>query len=161
MKPENLNINMHKLLSQDWGLVTAGTAEKANTMTVGWGGIGTLWGKNVIYIFIRDSRYTKEFIDQGETFSLAFFDEKWKKALTLCGKESGRDIDKWAQTGLTPAIRNETVYPQEASLAFLCRKLAAVPLGEETFIDPEIMPKWYSDHDMHVMYVGEILEIIG
>ena len=39
-------------------------------MTVSWGGTGVLWGKNVVFIFIRESRYTKDFIDNGEFFSL-------------------------------------------------------------------------------------------
>ena len=50
-------------------------------------------------------------------------------------------------------------YPDEANLVFLCRKMAAVPVSEDSFTDSTLMDKWYSDHDMHMMYVGEIVEV--
>lgn len=53
-------------------------------MTVSWGGVGVLWGKNVVFIFIRDSRYTKEFLDNGDLFSLSFLNEDYRDALNYC-----------------------------------------------------------------------------
>ena len=67
-------------------------------MTVSWGGLGVIWGKNVTYIFVRESRYTKEFIDNGEFFSLSFLDKEYKEDLAYCGSTSGRDEDKWAKS---------------------------------------------------------------
>ena len=157
-----LNMNPFTKIGKEWALISAGDKNKCNTMTVSWGGVGVLWGKNVVYIFIRDSRYTKEFIDNGEFFSMSFFDEKYRDALSYCGKESGRNVDdKFKGAGLTPAFRHNIPYPDEANLALLCRKMAAVPITEDTFVDPQIMPKWYSDNDMHVMYVGEIIEAVA
>ena len=69
---EELEFNPFKTIGQDWGLVSAGTKDAANTMTVSWGGVGVLWGKNVAFIFIRDSRFTKEFIDSNDFFSVSF-----------------------------------------------------------------------------------------
>ena len=157
-------LNMHPFtkIGKEWALISAGDKNKCNTMTVSWGGVGVLWGKNVVYIFIRDSRYTKEFIDNGEFFSMSFFNEKYRDALSYCGKESGRNVDdKFKGAGLTPAFRHNIPYPDEANLVLLCRKMAAVPITEDTFVDPQIMPKWYSDNDMHVMYVGEIIEAVA
>ena len=157
-----LNMNPFTKIGKEWALISAGDKNKCNTMTVSWGGVGVLWGKNVVYIFIRDSRYTKEFIDNGEFFSMSFFEEKYRDALSYCGKESGRNVDdKFKSAGLTPAFRHSIPYPDEANLVLLCRKTAAVPITEDTFIDPQIMPKWYSDNDMHVMYVGEIIEAVA
>lgn len=157
-----LNMNPFTKIGKEWALISAGDKNKYNTMTVSWGGVGVLWGKNVVYIFIRDSRYTKEFIDNGEFFSMSFFDEKYRDALSYCGKESGRNVDdKFKGAGLTPAFRHNIPYPDEANLVLLCRKMAAVPITEDTFIDPQIIPKWYSDHNMHVMYVGEIIEAVA
>ncbi len=149
-----------KKIGKEWGLVCAGNDSGANLMTVSWGGVGVLWGKNVVFIFIRSSRYTKKFIDEGETFSLSFMGEGYREELNLCGSKSGRDVDKWKETGLTPEFKNGTVYPKQAETVYLCRKLAAVPVGKETFIDPCIEGKWYADGDMHTMYVGEITEVI-
>lgn len=157
-----LNMNPFTKIGKEWALISAGDKNKCNTMTVSWGGVGVLWGKNVVYIFIRDSRYTKKFIDNGEFFSMSFFDEKYRDALSYCGKESGRNVDdKFKGAGLTPAFRHNIPYPDEANLVLLCRKMAAVPITEDTFVDPQIMPKWYSDNDMHVMYVGEIIEAVA
>jgi len=159
---ENLQFNPFTKIGKQWGLVSAGDINNCNTMTVSWGGVGVLWGKNVVYIFIRDSRYTKEFIDNGETFSLSFLGDEYSEAHSVCGSKSGRDCDKWKETGLTPISSEGTgvVYPKEAELVFLCKKLAAVPIDADTFIDTELESKWYSDHDMHMMYVGEIIETI-
>ena len=154
-----LDINPFTKLSKEWALVTAGDKEKSNTMTVSWGGTGVLWGKNVVFIFIRESRYTKDFIDNGEFFSLSFLSEKYRDALKYCGAHSGRGEDKWAKAGLTPATRHGIPYPDEANLVFLCRKMAAVPIEEASFTDKAIMHQWYGDHDMHTMYVGEIIEV--
>ena len=157
-----LNMNPFTKIGKEWALISAGDKNKCNTMTVSWGGVGVLWGKNVVYIFIRDSRYTKEFIDNGEFFSMSFFDEKYRDALSYCGKESGRNVDdKFKGAGLTPAFRHNIPYPDEANLVLLCRKMAAVPITEDSFIDPQSRPKWYSDHHMHVMYVGEIIEAVA
>lgn len=157
-----LNMNPFTKIGKEWALISAGDKNKCNTMTVSWGGVGVLWGKNVVYIFIRDSRYTKEFIDNGEFFSMSFFNEKYRDALSYCGKESGRNVDdKFKGAGLTPAFRHNIPYPDEANLVLLCRKMAAVPITEDTFVDPQIIPKWYSDNDMHVMYVGEIIEAVA
>ena len=156
-----LEMNPFTKIGKEWALVSAGNKSKYNTMTVSWGGVGVLWGKNVVYIFIRDSRYTKEFIDNGEFFSLSFLGEQYREALSYCGRESGRNGDKFAGAGLNAAFRHDIPYPDEANLVFLCRKLAAVPITKDTFVDDEIMSKWYGDHDMHTMYVGEIIEAIA
>lgn len=156
-----LEFNPFTKLKNEWALVTAGNKKDYNTMTVSWGGVGVIWGKNVVYIFIRDSRYTKEFIDNGEFFSISYFSNEYHPALAYCGAHSGRDEDKFAKAGLTPAFRHSIPYPDEANFVFLCRKMAAVPMPEDTFIDKDIKDKWYQDGDMHTMYVGEIMEVIA
>lgn len=156
-----LEINPFTKIGKEWALLTAGTKNKCNTMTVSWGGVGVIWNKNVVYVFVRDSRYTKEFMDSGEFFSLSFFDEEYRSALSYCGANSGRDENKFEKAGLTPAFRHSIPYPDEANLVFLCRKMAAVPMDKDTLLDKSIMPKFYGDKDMHTMYVGEIIEAMA
>lgn len=157
---DQLEMNPFTKIGKEWALVSAGNKTKCNTMTVSWGGVGVLWGKNVVYIFIRDSRYTKEFLDNGDLFSLSFLGEEYRNSLNYCGSHSGRNEDKFAAAGLTPAFRNNIPFPDEANLVLMCRKMAAVPITEDSFTDPAIAPRWYADHDMHTMYVGEILEAV-
>jgi len=158
---ELLEMNPFTKIGKEWALVTAGSKSKCNTMTVSWGGVGVIWNKNVVYIFVRDSRYTKEFIDNGDFFSLSFFDEKYRSALKYCGACSGRVEDKFKTAGLTPVFRHSIPYPDEANLVLLCRKMAAVPMGEEVMLDKSIINNFYKDGDMHTMYVGEIIEAMA
>ena len=156
-----LEMNPFTKIGKEWALVTAGNKSKCNTMTVSWGGVGVLWGKNVVYIFIRDSRYTKEFIDNGDFFSISFLDNAYRDALNYCGAHSGRDVDKFEEAGLTPAFRHSIPYPDEANFVILCKKMAAVPITEDSFVDPSISKTWYADGDMHTMYVGEIIDLMA
>ena len=156
-----IEMNPFTKFGKEWALVTSGSKAKCNTMTVSWGGVGVIWNKNVVYIFVRDSRYTKEFIDQGEFFSLAFLDDTYKSTLSYCGAHSGRTEDKFAKAGLTPAFRHSIPYPDEANFVLLCRKMAAVPMPAETFTDKSIAKDFYKDNDFHTMYVGEIIEAMA
>lgn len=147
--------------SKDWALVTAGKKDKANTMTISWGGVGHLWGKNVVFIFIRDSRYTKELIDSSDFLSISFFDKEYKKALDYCGSHSGRDENKIEKAGLTVGSKHGIPYIDEASEVYLCNKLSATRIDKDSFISPELEGKWYNDGDMHTMYVAEIIEVLA
>ena len=89
-----------KLIANDWALLTAKDGEGCNPMTVSWGGIGELWGKDTATVYVRESRYTKRLIDNEKYFSLCFFNDTEKDALKFCGSKSGRDFDKIKETGL-------------------------------------------------------------
>lgn len=156
---QSLSFNPFTKISQEWALLSAGSPEKHNTMTVSWGGVGHIWGKNTVTVYVRESRYTKEFIDSGDTFTLSFYDESQKPALGYLGKVSGRDEDKVSACGLTPAYSQGALYFEEAKLVFVCRKMCHTPLGPESFDDPSIDEKNYGDKDYHTLYIGEILEV--
>lgn len=151
-------------IGSDWMLITSGNKEKANALTASWGGLGFLWGKNVAFIFIRKSRYTKEFIDNGETFSMTFFDKKYKNDLKYFGAVSGRQEDKFKTSGLNLNYHNDVPFVDEGNLAFICKKMAAVPITKDMFIDMDIDEKWYSKanlDDYQTMYIGEITDILA
>lgn len=126
--------NAIRLIRDEWALITAGDQKKWNTMTVSWGGIGELWGKDVAMIFIRPQRYTYEFIEREDYFTMSFFEKEYKKALSLCGSKSGRDIDKAKEAGLTPLFLGSAVAIEEAKLVFICRKVAYQDLDQLGFL---------------------------
>lgn len=97
IKPIELSENTFKLFAKDWFLMTAEKEGKVNTMTVGWGGFGVLWKKNVVFVAVRPERYTYEFLEASDTFSLTVFDNSYRKQLGYCGVISGRDEDKIAK----------------------------------------------------------------
>ncbi|MDD6276273.1 MAG: flavin reductase [Clostridia bacterium] len=154
-----LKENPVKLISDDWALLSAGEAGKWNGMTVSWGGIGELWGKDVVFVFVRPQRYTKEFIDASDYFTLSFFDGEYKQALRICGRKSGRDCDKMQLAGLTGVFDGDAVYPAEARLVIKCKKIAVQKLDNSGFIDKDIEEN-YANGDYHYVYVGEIKEIL-
>ncbi|SHK76668.1 NADH-FMN oxidoreductase RutF, flavin reductase (DIM6/NTAB) family [Clostridium cavendishii DSM 21758] len=160
IKPEELNENPFKLIGKDWMLITAKKEDKVNTMTASWGGLGVMWGKNVAYIVIRPQRYTKEFIDSSNKFSLTFFDDSFKKDLGYLGKVSGRDEDKIASTSLNVTEIDNIPYFQEGKLVLVCKKLYAQEFKEECFIDNESNEKWYPNKDYHTLYVAEIEKVL-
>ena len=150
--------SVFKLIGSDWMLVTAGAINSFNTMTASWGGMGILWNKPVSYIFIRPTRHTYEFIERNSTYTLSFFSEKYRKALTLCGTKSGRDVDKAKEAGLTPEeTKNGSVSFEEARLVIECKKLYFQDIDPSHFLDGSI-EKMY-DNDYHRMYIGEITGI--
>lgn len=157
---EELTANPFKLIGKDWMLITAGDKEKFNTMTASWGGVGIMWGKPVATAYIRPQRYTFEFIENGDYYTQSFFDEEYRDALKFCGSKSGRDYDKVKETGLTPVVDDETgaVYFKEAKLVFICKKMYAQFLNEESALTEEVT-KWYNG-DYHKMYMSEIVSVL-
>lgn len=157
---EELTANPFKLIGKDWMLITAGDKEKFNTMTASWGGVGIMWGKPVATAYIRPQRYTFEFIENGDYYTQSFFDEEYRDALKFCGSKSGRDYDKVKETGLTPVVDDETgaVYFKEAKVVFICKKMYAQFLNEESALTEDVT-KWYNG-DYHKMYMSEIVSVL-
>lgn len=164
INPKDLSKNVFRLLDDDWCLISAYDKEKQgikyNAMTASWGGFGVLWNKNVFFCFIRPQRYTKEFVDNSDYVTLSFFDESYRKALTLCGRTSGRDGDKIKNAGLTPVVNDEKyVEFQEAKMTVVGKKLFCANMKPEDFLDKSLIDKNYPNNDYHSVYVCEITEI--
>ena len=159
--PKNIQENVFSLIGDQWMLVTAGTEERCNTMTASWGGLGVLWGAPAATCYIRPQRYTKEFLDREEYFTLTFFDEKYRRALSLCGSKSGRDVDKIKECGFT--MRTAACgapYFEQARLVLVCRKRFVQEM-DPARIPQDVKEKWYPQQDYHTMYIGEIVEVLA
>ena len=147
--------NPVKLIADDWALLSAGTPEDWNTMTVSWGGIGEIWGFDAVFAFVRPQRHTMKFMDANEYFTLAF--GLPRETLALCGKISGKNCDKIAKAGLTACACDGAVWPEGASLAIVCRKAARQVFDPAGFIDRKIEGNYNGDY--HHMFVGEIVGV--
>lgn len=159
--PENFTVSPFQMIGTDWMLIAAEREGKVNAMTASWGGMGVLWGRNAAYMFIRQSRYTKEFVESSDRFSLTFYDRSvYAEMLAYMGKVSGRAEDKIAKMGLTIVHEGTTPYFEEAKTVLICRKMARHPIRPEGFIEGWIDGRYYADHDYHDMYVGEIEKIL-
>lgn len=158
-----------ELFEKQWALVTAGSLDHFNGCTVGWGCVGTLWNKPVVTVYLHPARYTREFLQKSDSFTVCFFPESCRKALGIMGSRSGRDGNKVSAAGLTPVPMGESVGYREARVSFLCRKLYQHPFDKDA-LAPEIQ-SYYKDHPRvfppdeegqwqpHWVFVGEIIEI--
>ncbi|MEN6460437.1 MAG: flavin reductase family protein [Syntrophomonas sp.] len=158
IEPMKITDNTFKLIGNDWMLITAGNLHKYNTMTASWGGFGILWNKKVCFCVIRPSRFTYQFMEQTDIFTLSFFDDKYRDVLKFCGSKSGRDVDKVNATGITPVDGTTgAIYFAEAKLVMECKKLYFQDLDPDNFVDADI-EKNYNHEDYHRMYIGEIVK---
>lgn len=159
IKPNDLSESVIDLIGKEWLAVSAGNKDKFNTMTASWGFVGYMFNRNVAMIVIRPERYTYEFLETETHFTLTVLAEEHRDAHKILGKMSGRDGDKIAEAGLTPAF-TESGLPtfEEARIVLECRKLYGQMMTEESFVDHSIFEKWYSEGhgNPHKMYIGEI-----
>ena len=160
IKPEDLNKSAFQLIGKDWMLISAKKDNKVNTMTASWGGFGVMFNKNVVYIVIRPQRYTREFVDNSDTFSLTFFDETFRKQLNYFGTVSGRDEDKISKSNLTIQYLNNTPYFEEGNIAIICKKVYSQDFKSDCFIISELDKKWFPYKDYPRLYIAEIEKIL-
>ena len=143
----------------DAELLAAGDKEKSNAMTIGWGGIGTLWGRTALTVYVAEKRYTKEFMDKAEYFTVMAFDVKDSKVLNYMGTKSGRDGDKAQFLGLhTAYTANGTPYYTEATMVIECKIMYAAPFDSKYF-KSDVPKNMYANFPagIHSMYIGEVI----
>lgn len=159
--PKQITKNPFAMIGDQWMLITAGNAERCNTMTASWGGVGVLWQAPVATCYVRPQRYTKQFLDAEEYFTLTFFGEEWRKALTICGTKSGRDVDKVKECGFTvKTAQCGAPYFEQAELVIVCRK-RYVQDFDPAAIPEDVKQAQYPNQDYHTMYIGEIVEVLS
>jgi len=144
---------------KEWALVTAGPVDNFNTMTISWGGLGTIWNKPVATVYVKPVRYTHRFLDANDYFTVSFYDEEHRKALSLLGTLSGRDGDKVAKAGFTAVKAGESTTFAQAKLTLLCKKIYRQDLITDT-MPQEAIDKYYTDEAPHTMFIGEVIDII-
>lgn len=163
IQPTELLCKSFSIFDKDWFLVSAGdySSGRWNCMTISWGFLGTMWGKPVAQIVVRPQRYTREFLDTDDSFTLCAFPETYRDALKLLGVRSGRDGDKVAAAGLVPCSASVVRAPlfQEASLAIECRTLFRQEMSREAFLDESILKTMYPSDDRHIVYIGEVVAV--
>lgn len=168
MSVKDFNTDIFKLFDDQWALVTVGDKHKFNTMTISWGTLGSLWGnahkgKNICTVFVKPARYTHEFLDANEYFTVSFFDQTYLKALGILGSKSGRDGDKVTEAGLTPKFLENGVTFEEAKTTFVLRKIYKHDL-EKDKMPSDVVAQFYATDSLadvpHTMYIGEILDVI-
>jgi flavin reductase (DIM6/NTAB) family NADH-FMN oxidoreductase RutF len=158
INPKEIDTNLIKTIADEWMLISAGDENGYNMMTASWGFAGEMWGNDSVIAMIRPQRYTMEFVNKSDYFTLSFYGDN-KEIHKICGSKSGRDVNKTELTGLTPVFNDDTVYFEEARLVLVCKKQYVQRLEEDCFIDKEPL-KWYADKDYHNMIIGKIEKVL-
>ena len=143
-------------------LVSGQDAAHANVMTISWGMFGIMWGKPVMMVMVRLTLHTWGFITRAPDFTVNWMDESFADAVALCGSASGRDMDKFAAAGLTPARAQSVQSPviRESALSLECRTLYRTDLDPVRFLDPSILGM-YAAQDYHSLFFGEVELAMG
>ena len=150
--------NLIKAIADEWMLISAGNESGYNMMTASWGFAGEMWGNDSVVAMIRPQRYTMDFVNNSDYFTLSFYGDN-KSIHKVCGSMSGRNVNKTELTGLTPVFQNGAVYFDEARLVLVCKKQYVARLEEENFTDKGPL-EWYADKDYHYMIVGKIEKVL-
>lgn len=156
---KSLLMDAYDSFANGWALVSAGSLDDHNSMTVSWGGVGCLWGKPVATVYIRPNRHTYGYFEANDYFTVSFYPEQYKKALGVMGKLSGRDCDKDREAGLTAVSCGETVTYSEACRTLLCRKLYHQDMDLDRFPE-DVKQRYFHTDPAHRMYIGEIIDIL-
>lgn len=156
-KPSEIEFNVFKEIDKTWMLICADDKdnERCNLMTASWGGMGTMWKRNVCTLLVRPQRHTYKLCEENDRLSVCFLPEEYREALNICGRESGRNIDKFERTGLTHIKLDGVSCVAESSLVLLLKKIYVDDLKKENFIG-NIPSEIYPRDDYHRIYVCEI-----
>ena len=162
VEPKTLTPEILEVFGKQNALLTAGDKASCNTMTIGWAQMGTLWAKPVCTVFVRPERYTYEFMESHEYFTVSVLPADLRKIMGFCGSKSGRDVDKIKECGLTVAYgAGDVPYFEEAEWVLVCRKLYAQDMaGEFVMGDEDVLGFYGAKGNWHRMYVGEVVEAL-
>lgn len=161
VKFEDIETGPYRFGGDNWMLITSAKDQKVNAMTASWGGVGCIWDKRCAFIFVRESRYTKGFLDESGLFSLAFLDQKkYRREMKYLGSVSGRSEDKISGARLNVGYDENIPYIDEANIVIFCRIVYHQELAEGGFVFPQMVQEFYKNGDYHTMYVAEMTKVM-
>ena len=157
---ETLTPEILRVFGRQNPLLTAGDRTELNTMTIGWCQLGRLWNQPVCTVFVRPERYTYRFMESHDYFTVSVLPEDAKKITVLCGTQSGRDVDKVKECGLTVRYgAGDAPFFDEAEWALVCRTLYVQDMDPACVLgEGEILPFYGKAGGWHRIYVGQVVE---
>lgn len=159
MTDKKLELDIFARFENKWALVCAGNKDSFNAMAISWGGLGTLWERPAATVYVKPIRYTWEFLQKYDWFTVIFLPEELKKAVGIMGTKSGRDCDKVRLAGLNPVFLENGVTFAEAETTLVCRKMYSQDLKRDT-MPADVVADYYATEEPHTMFVGEVTEIL-
>lgn len=141
-------------------LLTAGDQNGCNTMTIGWCQLGRIWGKMVCAVFVRPERYTYQFMESNDYYTVSILPSDAKQTMKVCGTKSGRDLDKIKECGLTVCYgAGDAPFFDDAEMVLVCKKMYVQDMDESCVLDQDTILPFYGKYgNWHRIYMGEIVE---
>lgn len=158
MSKQKLELDIFSRYEDKWALVCAGDETGWNAMAISWGGLGTLWERPAATVYVKPIRYTWQFLQKNDKFTVIFLPESMKKAVGIMGTHSGRDGDKAALAGLTPVFLDGCVTFAEAETTLVCRKMYTQDMKRDT-MPADVIADYYTEEEPHTIFIGEVIEI--
>ena len=157
--PQSLKPEVYQVFGTQFALLTAGDRTGCNTMTIGWCQVGWLWNQPVCTVYVRPERYTYEFTEKHDYFTVSVLPLEAKQTMAFCGSKSGRDVDKIKECGLTLCYgEGDAPFFEEAELVLVCKKLYQQDLDPAGVLEGEGILPFYEKGGWHRMYVGRVEE---
>ncbi|MEG2176610.1 MAG: flavin reductase [Oscillibacter sp.] len=150
--------NVYAAFGSQNALLTAGDKTKCNTMTIGWCQLGRVWGIPVCTVYVRPERYTYQFMEAHDYFTVSVLPDSQQKTMQLCGSKSGRDVDKIKACGLTLRYGpGDAPYFEEAEWVLVCKKLYVQDMQLDCILNQDhILPYYGKKGGLHRIYTGEV-----
>ena len=135
---------------------------KPNIMTIGWATAGIIWGKPILTVAVRLSRYSHEKLDELKEFTVCVpKDGTFEDELIVAGTRSGRDMDKSKELGIVFESSENISVPmiKGCEYAYECRVVYETEM-HEAHLDKKIRERDYRNGDYHTLYFGEIVNCV-
>lgn len=143
------------------GLLLSTAADgKMDTMTIGWGSLGTDWSVPVFTIFVRESRYTHTLLEANPEFTInvPLPESDVRQILGYCGTVSGRNHNKFTELKLSPYKGQNVSTPAIYQLPITIECKVIYKQNQDPKAIPQnILSRHYPQGDYHTMYIGEIV----
>ena len=159
---KSLTPEIFRVFGSQNALLTAGDKSGCNTMTIGWCQLGRLWSIPVCTVYVRPERYTYQFMESHDYFTVSVLPASHKQTtMQLCGTKSGREVDKVKACGLTLCYgAGDAPFFDESQWALVCEKLYAQDLAPEHMVVPGPIEKYYGAYGgWHRSYIGRVVEV--
>jgi flavin reductase (DIM6/NTAB) family NADH-FMN oxidoreductase RutF len=139
-------------------LATVGADGVPNVMTIGWASPGIIWGRRMMVVYVRPSRYTFEKLAEVGEFVVNVPDDEMEDTCIFCGTKSGREVDKFAECGLTALPAEQVRAPLIAQCVrfYECRVIHTGDFRDSELTD-EVRRDLYPSGNLHRVYYGQIL----
>lgn len=138
------------------------SGEPGNPMTIGWATLGVVWGKTVLTVLVRPSRFSFALLESLPQFTVNVLDpDRFKRQLAFCGSHSGRDRDKLTECGFTTEESQRVRVPHlgEAQLVYECAVVHKTTVVDAD-LAADIRGRYYPRGDLHRIYHAEVLSAV-